>query len=157
MVTIVRKMIAGMFDCFSLSQRQFQLFAAFMLIQLFKEVFFVFVTPEIFWLSKTYVLPQGRSLVGRVGNCPLTFAAHSNYFKSCPPTLQQLPTPLHLYGIRQYWLECPQNALSSIITKEFTFGTTFSHFMDQKHYRKLKIEFFHPFLNPAQAIQSFST
>ena len=53
-------------------------------------------------------------------------------------------------------LDCPKNALSSQI-KNFTLGTAFSHSLGQKQYKKLKIEFFRPFFQPAQVIQSFTT
>ena len=53
-------------------------------------------------------------------------------------------------------LDCPKNALSSQI-KNFTLGTTFSHSLGQKQYKKLKVEFFRPFFQPAQAVQSFTT
>ena len=61
-----------------------------------------------------------------------------------------------LGGRPQSRLDCPKNALSSQ-TKNFTLGTTFSHSLGQKHYRKLKIENFCPFFKPAQAVQNFTT
>ena len=53
-------------------------------------------------------------------------------------------------------LDWPKNVLSSQ-TKIFTLGTTFSHCLGQKQYRKVKNKFFHWFFHPAQAIQSFTT
>ena len=56
----------------------------------------------------------------------------------------------------QCGLDCPKNTFSSQ-TKNFILGTTFSHSLGQKQYKKLKIEFFHPFFQPAQAVQNFTT
>ena len=83
-----------------------------------------------------------------------------------PPALQ--PDVIHQSGgcsllwpkvSKNFWkcsLDCPKSALSSQI-KNFTLGTNFSHSLGQKQYKKLKIEFFRPFFQPAQAIQSFTT
>ena len=53
-------------------------------------------------------------------------------------------------------VDCPKNVFSSQ-TEIFTLGTTFSHSLGQKQFRKVKVKFFHPFFKPAQAVQSFTT
>ena len=49
-----------------------------------------------------------------------------------------------------------KNAFSSQ-TEKIMLETTFSHYLGQKHIRKIKIEKFHAFFHLVQAVQSFTT
>ena len=91
-------------------------------------------------------LPHTFQVWNQIAHKSVNFAARKNLL-----LLGLNSLPFYIY------IRLAQKYVHSSQTKDFTLGTTFSHCLGQKQYKKVKIKFFHWFFHPAQAIQSFTT